>query len=122
MNIFDETSNDNKNLDKNTAVTKIIRIPNNNIVAKPLTELSPKKNNTAAAITVVKLESKIVRNELLFALEKACFIVLPIQSSSLIRSYMIILASTAIPTPNTNAANPGKVRTPEMKLNATNVR
>lgn len=60
MNIFDETSNDNKNLDKNTAVTKIIRIPNNNIVAKPLTELSPKKNNTAAAITVVKLESKLL--------------------------------------------------------------
>ena len=33
-----------------------------------------------------------------------------------------MLASTAIPTPSTRAANPGNVRTPEMKLNATNVR
>ncbi len=55
-NIFDETSNHNKNLGY-TAVTKIIRIPNNNIVAKPLTQSSTNKY-TAAAITVVKLESK----------------------------------------------------------------
>ena len=54
---------------KNTAVTNIIRIPKSNIVAKPFTELSPKKNNTPAAITVVKFESNIVKKELLFALE-----------------------------------------------------
>ena len=61
---LDDTNNDNSPRDKKTAVTNIIRIPNSNIVAKPLTELSPKKNRTAAAITVVKFESKIVRNEL----------------------------------------------------------
>ena len=49
-------------------VTNIIRIPKSNIVAKPFTELSPKKNNTPA-ITVVKFESNIVKKELLFALE-----------------------------------------------------
>ena len=99
---LDDTNNDNSPRDKKTAVTNIIRIPNSNIVAKPLTELSPKKNRTAAAITVVKFESKIVRNELLFALEYACLSVRPILSSSLIRSYIIMLASTAIPTPSTS--------------------
>ena len=78
-----------------------------------MTELSPKKKSTAAAMTVVKLESNIVKNELLFAFEYAC---LSVQfSSSLIRSYIMILASTAIPTPKTNAANPGRVNTPDMK-------
>ncbi|SLD07648.1 Uncharacterised protein [Mycobacteroides abscessus subsp. massiliense] len=119
---FEDTSNDNNPLDKNTAVTNIIKIPKSNIVAKPLTELSPKKKSTAAAMTVVKLESNIVKNELLFALEYACLSVRPILSSSLIRSYIMILASTAIPTPKTNAANPGRVNTPDMKLNATKVK
>ena len=75
---FEDTSNDNNPLDKNTAVTNIIKIPKSNIVAKPLTELSPKKKSTAAAMTVVKLESNIVKNELLFALEYACLSVRPI--------------------------------------------
>ncbi len=35
---------------------------------------------------------------------------------------MMIFASTAIPTPNTKAAKPGNVSTPEIKLNATNVK
>ena len=56
------------------------------------------------------------------ALEYACLSVLPILNSSLIRSYIIILASTAIPTPNTKAAKPGSVSTPEIKLKATSVR
>ena len=48
---------------KNTEVTKLIRIASNNIVAKPLTELSPNTNNTSAAKIVVKLASNIVINE-----------------------------------------------------------
>src|SRR5699024_1616076 len=117
-----ETRSDSNHLDKNTAVTNIIKIPSNNIVAKPLTELSPKKNSTAAAITVVNCASTIVKNELLFAFLYACLSVRPILSSSLIRSYIMILASTAIPTPSTNAAKPGNVSTPDIKLNANNVK
>ena len=36
---LEETKSDNSPLDKKTAVMNIIKIPNNNIVANPLTEL-----------------------------------------------------------------------------------
>ena len=107
---------------KNTDVTKLIRIASNNIVAKPFTELSPNTNNTSAAKIVVKLASNIVINEEPEPFLKACCKVLPIRNSSFIRSYMMMLASTAIPTPKTKAASPGNVNTPEIKLNATNVK
>jgi len=81
------------------------------MVANPLTELVPKKNRTPPAIILVKFASKIVANDLRFPDLKAERTDLPSLSSSFIRSYVIMLASTAIPTPRINAAIPGSVMT-----------
>ena len=92
-----------------------------NIVANPLTLLSPKINKIIAEINVVILESKIVINEFLFPNLKAIFNFVPLYNSSLIREKLITVASTAIPIPMTSAAIPGKVSTPPINQNTRKV-
>ncbi|MNP04934.1 hypothetical protein D3C76_968730 [compost metagenome] len=58
---------------------------------------------------VVILESITVRKECLPPALTADMMLFPLRISSLIRSFVIMLASTAIPTPSINAATPGKV-------------
>src|SRR5699024_2448700 len=101
-----------KNLVPNTAVKKLNKILTINIVANPLTELVPKINNTAAASIVVMLASRIVTSEFLPPALKEASTDFPVRNSSLIRSNVKTLASTAIPTPKMSAAIPGNVSTP----------
>ncbi|MNO60617.1 hypothetical protein D3C76_512380 [compost metagenome] len=87
--------------------------------AKPLTAPVPKANITAATITVVTLESITVRKEdLLPALTEESTL-FPLRISSLIRSFVMILASTAIPIPRINAAIPGNVNVKSAKTKTT---
>ena len=116
LKILEFTNRLNSNLVPNTAVIKLTSIDSNNIVANPLTLLVPNMNNTIAAITVVNCESKIVHNDCLAPSKYAFFSGYPARTSSLILSYMMILASTAIPTPRIKAAIPGNVSTPEIIL------
>ena len=83
-----------------------------NIVANPFTLLSPKINKIKATINVVKLASIIVPIEFLFPFLKAVSKETPFNNSSLIRSKLITLESTAIPIPKITAAIPGNVNTP----------
>ncbi|MNE81254.1 hypothetical protein D3C80_1778890 [compost metagenome] len=55
------------------------------------------------------LESITVRKECLPPALTADIMLFPLRISSLIRSFVMMLASTAIPTPSMNAATPGKV-------------
>lgn len=75
-----------RNLDKKTAVIKLVKIDRISIVANPLTELVPKIKSTTAAIMVVIFASKIVANDRLFPERKAERTDFPSLSSSLIRS------------------------------------
>ena len=121
LKILEFTNKLNSNLVPNTEVIKLTRIDSNNIVAKPLTLLVPKINSTIAAITVVNWESKIVQSDWRAPSRYAFLSGYPARTSSLILSYIIILASTAIPTPRIKAAIPGNVRTPEIMLKNTTV-
>ncbi|MNC55651.1 hypothetical protein D3C75_1051920 [compost metagenome] len=68
---------------------------------------------------VVTLASITVRKEVLLPAFTEDRILLPLRISSLIRSFVMILASTAIPIPRINAAIPGSVK---VKSATTNTR
>ena len=91
-----------------------------NIVANPLTLLSPKINKIRATTKVVKLPSRIEAKEFLLPFLTALFNLLPFFNSSLILEKLITLESTAIPIPINTAAIPGKVRTPPTSQNIAN--
>src|SRR5690606_22677450 len=105
-----------------TAVRNETNIEMINSVANPLTELVPKTNNTIAAINVVTLASRIAENELAAPALNDSLTERPMRSSSRIRSYVMMLASTAIPTPSMIAAIPGSVRTPPIHSNTRRIK
>ena len=84
-------------------------IPIASVYAKPLTAPEPLSPRTKAAISVVMFPSKIAENALLKPIFIADCTVLPVPSSSLIRSNMITFASTAIPIDRMIPAIPGSV-------------
>ena len=88
-----------------------------NVVAKPLIGPDPINDNTHAVINVVTLASNIVIKALLYPVVIADLILLLIVNSSLIRSKIIILASTVIPIVNNKPAIPGKVKTASIVIN-----
>ena len=79
------------------------------VTANPFTTPVPMVNRAIAAINVVIFASEIVENALLYPEIILAFGLFPLRSSSLIRSYMSTLASTAIPTVSTIPAIPDKV-------------
>ena len=95
----------------NTIVQKTVTI---SIVAKPLTAPVPKIYMINAAKSVVNCASKIVANEVDCPSLTAFWTERPAYSSSLIRSKVMMFASTVMPTPKTSAAMPGSVKTPPM--------
>ena len=96
-----------------------ITIPIISVVAKPFTVPLPKKNRTAAAISVVTLPSRIAGVALLKPAFSALRRLLPRTSSSFTRSKITIFASTAIPTESTIPAIPGNVSVTWNRLSAT---
>ena len=100
----------------NTRVMKIeqkseVMIPSTRVVAKPLTGPVPKKKRTAPVMIVVRLPSMIAEYAFLKPSLIASIKPLPPRNSSLIRSKMMTLASTAIPIVSTIPAIPGSVNT-----------
>lgn len=105
------------NLTTKIAVNKVVITPINNVTANPLIGPSPKKYKINAVIIVVTFESKIAGIEFLNPSEMAICRLFPSLNSSLILSYMITLASTAIAMVNTIPAIPGKVITVPTEAN-----
>ena len=85
-------------------------IPIASVYAKPFTAPEPLRPSTKAAMRVVMFPSKIAEKALLNPIFMADCTVLPVPSSSLIRSKMITLASTAIPIERIIPAIPGRVK------------
>ena len=79
------------------------------VTANPFTTPVPMVSRAIAAINVVIFASEIVENALLYPEIILAVGRLPLRSSSLIRSYIRTLASTAMPTVNTLPAIPDKV-------------
>src|SRR5208337_2707801 len=92
-----------------SAVNKLIATPRLRVTAKPFIGPVPNWNNTAAVISVVTCESKIVQNALWYPPSTADLGFFPLLSSSLILSNMRTLESTAIPTASIIPAIPGMV-------------
>jgi len=92
------------------------------ITAKPCIALVPYTYNTPAAIIVVMFASKIVDKERLLPARKALIVDFPERNSSFTLSKVIMLASTAIPTPRISAAIPGNVKTAFNQLKITNTK
>ncbi len=85
------------------------RIPMVRVTANPLTDPDACQNRMMAVMSVVTLASKIATNAFSYAAAMADFTDLPRSSSSLIRSYMRTLASTATPMVRMMPAIPGRV-------------
>ena len=92
--------------EQNTEVT----IPMANVTPKPLTGPVPNQINIVAVIKVVRFASMIVEKALAYQPSRGFAEPLPDLSSSLIRSKIKILASTAMPMVRTRAAMPGRVK------------
>ena len=92
-------------------------IPILKVVAKPLMGPEPINDKTNAVNNVVTLASKIVINALLYPLLIAVLTLEPMRISSLIRSKIIMFASTDMPTVNNKPAIPGKVNTAFIDIN-----
>ena len=92
------------------AVIKEMIIPIAKVVAKPLTVPEPRIYNTAAAIKVVMLPSKIADRAFSNPALMDFSTEFPAPISSLIRVKIITLASTAIPIDRIIPAIPGRVR------------
>ncbi len=105
-----------------TAVIKLAKMLMMSIVANPFTELVPYTNKTTPAMIVVMFASKIVPKEPRFPMRYADISDFPSFNSSFIRSYVIIFASTAIPTPRMSAAIPGSVSTPFIQSKTSKIR
>ena len=81
------------------------------VVANPRIGPVPKAYSTIPVIIVVKFESKIAEKALLYPSASDREMDLPARSSSLMRSKISTLASTAIPSVSTNPAIPERVST-----------
>ena len=86
-----------------------VKIPSDRVIAKPLIGPVPKANRTTAAIKVVIFASDIDDKALSYPELILPWAVPPDRNSSLIRSKIRTLASTAIPTVRTIPAIPGRV-------------
>ena len=84
-------------------------IPIASVCANPFTVPEPLNHNTAAAIRVVILPSKIADKAFWKPIFREFFTLLPRTISSRTRAKMITLASTAIPMPRMIPAIPGSV-------------
>ena len=93
------------------AANSEVRIPIISVVAKPRIRPVPKMNRIIPVRKVVTLESIMDDNAFLNPSVTANLKFLPNASSSLIRSKISTLASTAIPMDNTIPAMPGMVST-----------
>src|SRR5450755_2008660 len=100
-----------KNRVTKTAVISENAVPQKSVYANPLTVPVPSKNSTPAPTIVVKWLSKTDENARAKPILVAERSDLPDQSSSLMRSKISTLASTAIPIESTKPAMPGSVST-----------
>ncbi|MNG14028.1 hypothetical protein D3C84_977520 [compost metagenome] len=96
-----------------TRILKIIVKANPRMAPLPITY------RTTLAIIFVMFASIIVRSEFFEPDLSEDSKLLSLRISSLIRSYMMMFASTAMPTPSTNAAMPGKVSVAFIRLNTS---
>ena len=96
---------------KNIAVNIEQTIPTLKVVAKPLIGPEPIKDKTKAVNKVVTFASKIVINALLYPFLIETYKSFFNLNSSLMRSKIITLESTDMPTVNNNPAMPGNVST-----------
>ena len=87
-----------------------VAIPIARVMPNPFTGPVPSQIKILAVIRVVRLASMIVEKALAYPPSRAFSGLLPALNSSLIRSKIKILASTAIPMVRTKAAIPGKVK------------
>ena len=94
-----------------TAVSSENAVPQNSVYAKPFTVPVPSMYSTPAPTIVVKCESNTELNARWKPMRTAARSVLPAHSSSLMRSKISTLASTAIPIESTKPAMPGSVST-----------
>src|SRR6185369_11192918 len=94
----------------NSEVNKEATRPTAMVTAKPWTAPLDSKDRNKTAISEVTWESMMVQKARLKPMSMDVAGDLPAQYSSLMRSKMITLASTVIPTVNTRPAMPVRVR------------
>ena len=87
-----------------------VKIPIDNVTAKPLTGPEPRPNNIIAAISVVMFASTIVLKASLYPVSIVAIGERPCLTSSLILSKIYTFACTAIPIVKTIPAIPGSVK------------
>ena len=94
-----------------TAVTSEKTVPQNNVYAKPLTVPVPSMKSTPAPTMVVTWLSKTAVNARRKPICTEARRLFPDHNSSLSRSKIRTLASTAMPIESTKPAIPGRVKT-----------
>ena len=92
------------------AVNMEIKIPTPRVTAKPWMLGVPKKYKIAVVIKLETLESRILSHARAKPSSTALWISLPARISSLVRSKIKMLASTAMPTDKIKPAIPAKVK------------
>ena len=90
-------------------VKRLATTPTVRVTAKPFTGPVPKMNSSRAANSCVTWLSTMVQNTRSKPASMAPGTLLPVASSSLMRSKMRILASTAMPRVRAKPAMPGSV-------------
>ena len=93
----------------NTAVNMDTSTLRPSVMPKPRIVPVPKTSSTPAAIRVVMLPSTTAEEAFLKPLRTEAFRLRPLRTSSLKRSKMMTLASTAMPMPSTIPARPESV-------------
>ncbi len=122
LTTFDLVNKSNIARLKSTAVNRLMTMLSISEMANPRMSACPNQYITAPAMNVVALESMMARSaRLLPAMTLDCKL-LPFLISSLMRSYVMMLASTAMPTPSTRAAKPGSVNTTCKPANVNKIR
>ena len=99
-----------------------IKIPIASVKANPRIEPVPKLNKIAVVISEETFESRIDDQALLNPACRASCFGLPHLTSSLIRSKIKMLASTAIPMESTNPATPARVNVTGTNLKTAKLR
>ncbi|OPZ44110.1 MAG: hypothetical protein BWY94_01745 [Actinobacteria bacterium ADurb.BinA094] len=100
-----------------TAVSMLIRTPIIRVRAKPLGPAVANRNSIRAVRIVSTLASRMVRKPRAYPEFTAERTVLPCRTSSLMRSKMTTLASTATPMVRIMPAMPGRVSVTGIRLN-----
>ena len=114
--MFLKTTKEVRCLDIKYAENNVVINPTDRVTANPLMGPEPNTNNIIDAIRVVIFASSIVTIDFLKPKSKACILEFSFLVSSLIRSNIRTLASTAIPTVKIMPAIPGKVNVASNKV------